>query len=133
MQRHNVVKQPAIAQQNLVTKKNPMVAELKYVMAEEGNNLKLMWVPVHIGIKENKETDKVEKESLEQEVETTHNIVIVDWSGWTRTKKIENRQNSLLESGNYIIRRKPDITSTMNPTRRQQVMLSRLRICYIQI
>jgi hypothetical protein len=36
-----------IAQQNLVTKKNRMAAELKDLMAEEGNNLKLICVPAH--------------------------------------------------------------------------------------
>jgi ribonuclease HI len=34
-------------------------------MAEEVNNLKLMWVPVHTGINRNKEADKATKESLE--------------------------------------------------------------------
>jgi ribonuclease HI len=40
-------------------------------MAEEGNNLKLMWFPVHTGIQRNEEADEAAKESREQEVETT--------------------------------------------------------------
>jgi hypothetical protein len=36
-----------IEQQNLATKKNPKATELKDLMAEEGDNLKLMWVPAH--------------------------------------------------------------------------------------
>jgi hypothetical protein len=51
---------------------------LKDLMTEEGNNLKLMWVPAHTGIKGNEEAAK---ESLEQEGETTHKVVKTDWSG----------------------------------------------------
>jgi hypothetical protein len=59
MRRNNVVKKiictdslsNLIAQQNLVTKINPKEAELKDLMAEEGNNLKLMWVPAHTAVK----------------------------------------------------------------------------------
>jgi ribonuclease HI len=67
-----------IPQQNLITKKNPKAAELRDLMAEEGNNLKLMWVPAHTGIKENKEADR---DFLEQELETTHKVDKTDWSG----------------------------------------------------
>jgi hypothetical protein len=64
-----------IAQQNLVTKKNPKTAELKDLMAEEGNSLKLMWAPAHTGIIGNEEAAEATKESLKQEVETTHKVV----------------------------------------------------------
>jgi hypothetical protein len=53
-----------IAQQSLGTKKNP---ELKDLMAEEGNNIKLMWVPAHTGIKRNEEADEAANEFLLQE------------------------------------------------------------------
>jgi ribonuclease HI len=55
-----------IEQQNLVTKKNLKAAELKDLMAEEGNNLKLVWVLVHTEIKGNEEADEAAKEPLEQ-------------------------------------------------------------------
>jgi ribonuclease HI len=48
-------------------------------MAEEGNNLKLTWIPAHTGIKGNEEADEAAKKSLEPEVETT----LINWSGWT--------------------------------------------------
>jgi hypothetical protein len=47
-----------IAQQNLVTKKNPKAAGLKNLMPEEGNNLKLMRILAHTGIKGNEKTDE---------------------------------------------------------------------------
>jgi ribonuclease HI len=95
MRRNNVVKKRIytdslsnlIVQQNLVTKRNPKTAELKDLMAEEGNNIKLMWVPAHTGIKGNEEADEAANESLEQEVETTHKVVKSDWSGRRRKKK----------------------------------------------
>jgi ribonuclease HI len=46
-----------IDQQNLVIKRNPK-AELKDLLTEECNNLKLRWVLAHIGIKGNKEADE---------------------------------------------------------------------------
>jgi ribonuclease HI len=58
-------------------------------MAEEGNNLKLMWVPAHTEIKRNKEADEAAKESLEQVKETTHKVVKTDWSGWTKCLKVD--------------------------------------------
>jgi ribonuclease HI len=39
---------------------------LKDLMAEETSNLKLMWVPAHMGIKENETADKAAKEVLNQ-------------------------------------------------------------------
>jgi ribonuclease HI len=94
MQRNKVVKKiictdslsNLIAQQNLVTEKKPKAAELKDLMAEEGNNLKFMWVPAHTGNEGNKEAVEVAKKSLEKEVETTHKVVKADWYGWTRKK-----------------------------------------------
>jgi hypothetical protein len=55
-------------------------------MAEEGNNLKLMWVPAHTGNEANKEAVEAAKEPLEKEVETTQKVVKADWYGWTRKK-----------------------------------------------
>jgi ribonuclease HI len=57
-------------------------------MAVEGNNLKLMWVPVHTGIKKNEEADEAAKESLEQEVKISHKVDKADCSGWTRKKNV---------------------------------------------
>jgi hypothetical protein len=45
-----------------------------------------MWIPAHTGIIKKEEADEAAKESLEQEVETTHKVVKTEWSGWTRKK-----------------------------------------------
>jgi ribonuclease HI len=39
-------------------------------MSEEGNNFKLIWDPVHTGIKGNEEADGTAKTFLEQELES---------------------------------------------------------------
>jgi ribonuclease HI len=43
------------------TRPSPEEIVLKDLMAEEGSNLKLMWVPAHVGIKENETADKAAK------------------------------------------------------------------------
>jgi hypothetical protein len=40
------------AQEETFTRGNSKKMVLKDLMAEEGSNLKLMWVPAHVGIKE---------------------------------------------------------------------------------
>jgi ethanolamine ammonia-lyase large subunit len=42
-----------VAQEETFTRGNSMKMVLKDLMAEEGSNLKLMWVPAHVGIKGN--------------------------------------------------------------------------------
>jgi ribonuclease HI len=59
---------------------------LKDLMAEMGSNLKLMWVPAHVGIKGNVTADKTAKEALNQEVENTCKVVKSDWSKWVKRK-----------------------------------------------
>jgi ribonuclease HI len=64
-----------IAQQNLVTKRNPKANnELKDLMVEESINLKLMWVTAHTGIKGSEDANQVATESLEQKMETSNKV-----------------------------------------------------------
>jgi ribonuclease HI len=44
-------------------------------MAEEDSNLKLMWLPVHVGIKGNETVDKAAKKALNQEVDNTYKMM----------------------------------------------------------
>jgi ribonuclease HI len=55
-------------------------------MAEEGSNLKLMWVSAHVGIKGNEKVDKAKKEALNQEVDNIYKVVKSDWTKWVRWK-----------------------------------------------
>jgi ribonuclease HI len=52
---------------------------LKDQMAEEGLNLKLMWVPAHVGIKGNETAHKAAKKVLNHEMENTYEVVKSDW------------------------------------------------------
>jgi ribonuclease HI len=55
-----------MAQETLYTKGNSKKIELKDSLAEEGSNLRLMWVPSHMGITGNDHADKAAKETLDQ-------------------------------------------------------------------
>jgi ribonuclease HI len=58
-----------MAQESLYSKRNSKTTELKDLLAVEGLNLRLMWVPAHTGITGNERADKAAKEALEQNVE----------------------------------------------------------------
>jgi ribonuclease HI len=82
-----------VAQEETFTRGNSKKMLLKDLMAEEGSNLKLMWVPAHVGIKGNETADKEAKEALNQEVDNTYKVVKSDWSKWVKRKSWQVRTN----------------------------------------
>jgi ribonuclease HI len=60
--------------------RNPTIPNILNLLAEEGEDLKLMWVPAHTGIEGNESADKAAKEAL-HEIRATEN----DW--YKRTKE----------------------------------------------
>jgi ribonuclease HI len=56
------------------------------LLAEEGSNLRLMWVPSHMSITGNKRADKTAKDALDQSVETTLKVVKSDYCKWVKEK-----------------------------------------------
>jgi ribonuclease HI len=60
-----------MAQETLCTKKNSKKTELMNLLAEKGSNLRLMWVPSHMGITGNERADKAANDALDKNVETT--------------------------------------------------------------
>jgi ribonuclease HI len=75
-----------VAQKETFTRRNSRKMILKDLMAEEGSNLNLMWVPAHVSIKGNETADKAAKEALNQEVDDTYKMVKSDWSKWVKRK-----------------------------------------------
>jgi hypothetical protein len=87
---------------------------LKDLMAEEGSNLKLMWVPAHVGIKGNETVDRAAEKALNQEVDNTYKVKLKSWPV---------RQDEWESSGNPMAMVKPNIrkySSTEGLARRQQ-------------
>jgi ribonuclease HI len=50
-----------VTQKETFSRGNSKKMVLKDLMAEEGSNLKLMWVPAHVGIKGNETANKAAK------------------------------------------------------------------------
>jgi ribonuclease HI len=75
-----------MAQETLYAKGNSKKTELKDLLKEEGSNLRLMWVPSHMGITGNERADKAAKDALDQNVETTIKVVKSDYFKWVKEK-----------------------------------------------
>jgi hypothetical protein len=98
-----------VAQEETFTRGNSKKMVLKDLMAEEGSNLKLMWVPAHVGIKVNEKADKATKEALNQEMDNTYKVVKSDWSKWVKRKNWQVRQDEWKSSVNLMATVKPNI------------------------
>jgi ribonuclease HI len=62
--------------------RNPTISKILNLLAEEGGDLKLMWV--HTGIEGNKSADKVAKEALHEELALEIKATENDWFKWTK-------------------------------------------------
>jgi hypothetical protein len=82
---------------------------LKDLMTEEGSNLKLMWVPAHVGIKGNETADKAVKETLNQEVDNTYKVVKSHWSKNVKRKSWQVRPDEWKSSENTMATVKANI------------------------
>jgi ribonuclease HI len=91
-----------VAQEETFSRGNSEKMVLIDLMAEEGSNLKLMWVPAHVGIKRNETTGKAAKEVLNQEVHNTYKLMKSDWSKWMKRKSWQVRQDEWKSSGKLM-------------------------------
>jgi ribonuclease HI len=57
-----------MVQEKIYNRGNNKIAKLKDLLAEERVNLKIIWIPAHVGIGGNERADKAAKDALEQEV-----------------------------------------------------------------
>jgi hypothetical protein len=73
-----------VAQEETFTRGNSMKMVLKEPLAEGGSNLKLMWLPAHVGIKENETAEGGQY---------TYKVVKSDWSKWVKRKSWQGRTN----------------------------------------
>jgi hypothetical protein len=90
-----------VAQKETFTRGNSKKMILKDLMTEEGSNLKLMWVPAHVGIKGN--------ETLNQEVDNTYKVVKSHWSKYVKRKSWQVRPDEWKSSGNPMATVKANI------------------------
>jgi ribonuclease HI len=68
-----------MAQQKIYTRGNSKISELKDLLAEERANLKIMWIPAHVGIGGNECADRAAKDALEQKETTGHKVGKLDY------------------------------------------------------
>jgi ribonuclease HI len=68
-----------MAQEKINTRGNCKIAELKDLLAEERANLKIMWIPAHVGIGGNERANRVAQDALEEKVATGHKVGKLDY------------------------------------------------------
>jgi hypothetical protein len=111
-----------MAQEKIYTRGNSKVAELKDLLAEERTNLKILWIPAHVGIGG--------KDALEQEV------VNLDYCRWVKEEFKRKRQNDWGNSGKTMVVTKSEVDRYRNTEGiplRHQVIISRLRMGYTNL
>jgi hypothetical protein len=102
---------------------------LKDLLAEKGSNQRLMWVSFHMGITGNERADEAVKDALDQNVETTTNVVKFDYCKWLKEKSRQRWQNEWRSTTSSMVTIKPHVDrykSAKGLPRRQQVAVSRL-------
>jgi ribonuclease HI len=73
-----------MAEEEIYTRGNSKIAELKDLLAEERANLKIKWIPAHVGIGGNERADRAAKDALSQEVATGHKLGKLDYCRWVK-------------------------------------------------
>jgi hypothetical protein len=76
-------------------------------LVEEGSNLRLMWVPTHMGITGNERADKAAKDARDQNVETAIKVVKSDYCIWVKEKSRQRWQNEWRSSTSSMVTIKP--------------------------
>jgi hypothetical protein len=89
-----------MAQEKIHSIGNSKKAELKDLLTEERANLKIMWIPAHVGIGGNKRADKAAKDALEQEVATGHKVGKLDYCRWVIGEFARKHQHDWSNSRN---------------------------------
>ncbi|XP_074026220.1 uncharacterized protein [Leptinotarsa decemlineata] len=105
-------------------------------MKESGRTVSLMWVPSHCGIKNNEDVDKAARmiaNSNEYEDVPLH---LGDLKNFDKTKEISDWQTLWKETNAKLRCLKPSVNKRISPlklTRKEQVVLTRLRIGHTKI
>jgi ribonuclease HI len=73
-----------MAQESLYSKSNSKTTELKDLLAIEGLNMRLKWMPAHTGITCNERAVRAANEALVQNVAMGIKVVKSDYSKWVK-------------------------------------------------
>jgi hypothetical protein len=115
---------------------NPKVERMMNQIYSKKEHPILLWVPGHASIQENKKTDQQAKTALQGESNKNYITVAQDWKNWIKQKQEEIRQAEWTAFDNPMVTVKPRIKKNNGEqafTRRDQVIISRLRMGYTRL
>jgi hypothetical protein len=116
--------------------RNPTIPKILNLLAEEGEDMKLMWVPAHTRIEDNEFVDKADKKTLHEEPAPEIRATENDWFKWTKEATKKKERNEWLAPGERMVEIKPNIrkyNDTHNLRRQDQVVVSRIRMGYTRL
>jgi ribonuclease HI len=77
--------------------RNSTIPKILNLLAEEGEDLKVMWVPRHTGIEGNESANKAAKEALHEKPAPDIRATENDWFKWTKEAATKKERNKWFE------------------------------------
>jgi hypothetical protein len=112
---------------------NKWMRNIRRLLDNSRNHIKLIWVPSHVGIGGNEAADQAAKDALNEEVGNQEPYPPQDLMKWMKKEEFNNRQKRWERGKNDMKHRKVSVSwqnDTVELSRKEQITISRLKMGY---